>query len=83
MRNSFFTRVTVVTIVACIAVAVTLVTAQAPNYRAPRARRQAKPQWHLAGDQYRQLRHRGTLGGTQPGARTGGLGRHSRRSRSR
>ena len=36
MRNSLLTRVTVAAVGACIAVAVALVTAQAPNYRAPR-----------------------------------------------
>jgi hypothetical protein len=37
MRNRFLTRVTVMAIVACVAAAVTLVTAQTPGYRAPRA----------------------------------------------
>ena len=36
MRNSFVSRVTVVIVGACIAVAVALVSAQAPSYRAPR-----------------------------------------------
>src|SRR4030095_12533000 len=37
MRNRFLTRVTVAGIVMCVAAAVTLVTAQTPGYRAPRA----------------------------------------------
>ena len=37
MRNRFFTRMTVAGIATCVAAAVTLVTAQTPGYRAPRA----------------------------------------------
>ena len=37
MRNLFFVRVTVVAMTACLALAVALVNAQAPAYRAPRA----------------------------------------------
>src|SRR6187551_2887096 len=37
MQNRFLTRMTVAGIVTCVAAAVTLVTAQTPGYRAPRA----------------------------------------------
>src|SRR4029453_1759803 len=37
MRNRFLTRVTVAAVATCVAVAVALVTAQTPGYRAPRA----------------------------------------------
>ena len=37
MRNRFLARMTVVGIATCVAATVTLVTAQTPGYRAPRA----------------------------------------------
>ena len=37
MRNRFLTRMMVAGIATCVAAAVTLVTAQTPGYRAPRA----------------------------------------------
>ncbi len=84
MRNRFLTRVTVVAIAACVAAAVTLVTAQAPGYRAPRAP-DGKPNlngiWQAINTANWDIEAHS--GGAESGPRARGRGRRACRSRCR